>query len=138
MSAQQTEGRLENLTESECMDLLARHHLGRLAVVAEDRPLIFPVNYALGDRVVAIRTADGTKLAAARNAHVAFEIDGIDADAGWSVLVQGVAYEITDAVDRQSELARRLRVEPVAPGSHDRWLGIHPVAITGRRFRPVM
>lgn len=138
MSAQQTEGRLENLTESECMDLLARHHLGRLAVVAEDRPLIFPVNYALGDRVVAIRTADGTKLAAARNAHVAFEIDGQDAGLCWSVLVQGVAYEITDAVDRQSELARRLRVEPVAPGSHDRWLGIHPVAITGRRFRPVM
>jgi uncharacterized protein len=137
MSAQKTEGSLESLTESECVDLLARHHVGRLAVVVEDRPLIFPVNYALGDRIVAIRTADGTKLAAARDAHVAFEIDGYDPDTGhgWSVLVQGVAYDITEAVDRQSELARRMRVEPLAPGSHDRWLGIHPVAITGRRFQ---
>lgn len=139
MSAQETEGSLESLTESECLDLLARHQLGRLAVVAEDQPLIFPVNYALGDRIVAMRTADGTKLAAARSAHVAFEIDGYDQDAGraWSVLVQGVAYDITEALDRQSELARRLRVEPLAPGSHDRWLGIHPVAITGRWFQTV-
>jgi nitroimidazol reductase NimA-like FMN-containing flavoprotein (pyridoxamine 5'-phosphate oxidase superfamily) len=137
MSTQQTATGLETLTESECIDLLATHHIGRLAVVSEDRPLIFPVNYALGDRIVAIRTADGTKLAAAQDAHVAFEIDGYDEDAGrgWSVLVQGVAYEITGAVDRQSVLARRLRVEPLAPGSHDRWLGIHPVVITGRRFQ---
>ena len=99
MSAQKTEGSLESLTESECIDLLATHHAGRLAVVVEDRPLIFPVNYALGDRIMAMRTADGTKLAAARNAHVAFEIDGYDPDAGrgWSVLVQGVAYDITEA-----------------------------------------
>ena len=139
MSAQKMEGSLESLTESECVDLLATHHLGRLAVVVEDQPLIFPVNYALGDRIVAIRTADGTKLAAARSAHVAFEIDGCDPNAGhgWSVIVQGVAYDITEAVDRQSELARRMRVEPLAPGSHDRWLGIHPVAITGRRFQTV-
>ena len=137
MSTQQTEGRLEDLTESECIDLLARHHLGRLAVVVNGRPLVFPVNYALGDRIVAIRTADGTKLSAARNAHVAFEIDGHDVDTAWSVLVQGVAYDITEAADRQSELARRLRLEPLAPGSRDRWLGIHPVTITGRRFGPV-
>lgn len=139
MDVRQTEGSLETLTESECFDLLATHRLGRLAVVIGGRPQIFPVNYALGDRVVAIRTADGTKLAAARNAHVAFEIDGYDADAGsgWSVLVQGVAYEITGAVDRQSELARRLPVEPLAPGTHERWLGIHPVTISGRRFREV-
>jgi nitroimidazol reductase NimA-like FMN-containing flavoprotein (pyridoxamine 5'-phosphate oxidase superfamily) len=139
MSAQKTEGSLDSLTESECIDLLATHHVGRLAVVARERPLIFPVNYALGDRIVAIRTADGTKLAAARNAHVAFEIDGYDPSTGrgWSVVVQGVAYDITEAIDRQSELARRLRVDPLAPGSHDRWLGIHPVAITGRGFQTV-
>jgi uncharacterized protein len=135
MSAQQTEDRPATLTESECIDLLARHHLGRLAVVVEDRPQIFPVNYALGDRVLAIRTSEGTMLAAARSSRVAFEIDGHDAGAGWSVLVQGIAYDITEAVDRQSELARRLRVEPRAPGSYNRWLGIHPVAITGRRFQ---
>jgi uncharacterized protein len=105
--------------------------------VVGGRPLIFPVNYALGDRVIAIRTVEGTKLAAARNSHVAFEVDSYDPDAGsgWSVLVQGVAYEITDAVDRQSRLARRLPVRPLPSGQRDHWLGIHPVAVTGRRFR---
>jgi len=69
---------------------------------------------------------------------VAFESDGHEVDTAWSVLVQGFAYDITEAVDRQSELARRLPVEPLAPGSRNRWLGIHPVTITGRRFRPVI
>jgi uncharacterized protein len=129
---------VNTIPETECIDLLARHRLGRLAIVVDGRPLIFPVNYALGDRVVAIRTADGTKLRAARNSHVAFEIDAYDAEerTGWSVLVQGVAYDITDAVDRQSALARRLPVRPLPPGPHDRWLGIHPVEISGRRFGP--
>lgn len=137
MSTQQPAEVVEAISEKECLDLLRTHRLGRLAVVINGHPLIFPVNYALGDRVVAIRTAEGTKLTAARNAHVAFEIDDYDPDAGtgWSVLVQGVAYEITDALDRQSQLARQLPVQPLPPGTHDRWLGIHPVAITGRRFR---
>jgi uncharacterized protein len=138
MTTQQTGGRLEAITESECIDLLATHDFGRFAVVVNGRPLIFPVNYALGHRVVAIRTADGTKLAAARNAHVAFEIDGYDAEArtGWSVLLQGVAYDITEAIDRQSELARRLPVRPLPAATADRWLGIHPYEISGRRFQP--
>jgi nitroimidazol reductase NimA-like FMN-containing flavoprotein (pyridoxamine 5'-phosphate oxidase superfamily) len=138
MSTQRTDSSLEHLTEAECLDLLAAHHLGRLAVVVDGQPQIFPVNYAFGDRIVAIRTADGTKLTAARNAHVAFEIDDCDADgtAGWSVVVHGVAYDITEAPDRQSALARQLGVQPLAPGRRDRWLGIHPVGITGRRFQP--
>jgi nitroimidazol reductase NimA-like FMN-containing flavoprotein (pyridoxamine 5'-phosphate oxidase superfamily) len=130
-------GSLETIPEEECEDLLVRHHLGRIAVVAGGRPLIFPVNYVYDHRVIAIRTADGTKLATAPNSHVAFEIDDYDplARLGWSVLVQGVAYEITDAVDRQSQLARMLPVQPLAPGERNRWIGIHPTAVSGRRFR---
>lgn len=137
MDTQQRAGEVETISETECLDLLTTHSLGRLAVVVSGRPLIFPVNYALGDRVIAIRTVEGTKLAAARNSYVAFEIDSHDPDAGigWSVLVQGVAYEITEAVDRQSRLARRLPVRPLPSGLRAHWLGIHPVAITGRRFR---
>lgn len=130
-------GSLETISEEECQDLLVRHDLGRIAVVASGRPLIFPVNYAYGHRVIAIRTADGTKLATAPNTHVAFEIDGYDPSTGrgWSVLVQGVAYEITDAIDRQSQLARMLPVQPLAPGERSRWIGVHPTAVSGRRFQ---
>jgi len=131
-------GDLQAISEDECYDLLARHNLGRLAVVADGQPLIFPLNYSLGDRVIAFRTAPGTKLMRAENHRVAFEIDGYDAASAtwWSVLVQGVAYEITKAVDRQSILARQLSVWPLAPGQREHWVGIHPTEVSGRRFHP--
>lgn len=127
---------VRTMTEEECEDLLLKHNLGRIAVLAGKQPLIFPVNYAYGHRVIAFRTAEGTKLAAAPFTHVAFEIDGYDSStgAGWSVVVQGVAYEITDAMDRQSQLVRRLPVLPVAPGERNHWIGIHPTNVSGRRF----
>jgi hypothetical protein len=105
--------------------------------MAGEQSLIFPVNYTYGHRMIAFRTAEGTKLAAAPYARVAFEIDGYDpaTGIGWSVVVQGVAYEITDAVDRQSQLARRLPVLPLAPGERNHWIGIHPTNVSGRRFR---
>ncbi len=119
---------METIAEKECVDLLERHHLGRIVLLAGEQPLIFPVNYAYGDRVIAFRTGPGIKLATASHAHVAFEIDDFDphTGAGWSVVVQGVAYEITDAVDRQSQLARRLHVRPLAPGQRDHWIGDPP------------
>lgn len=130
----------ETIPEVECYDLLVRHHLGRIAVVAGEQPLIFPVNYAYGHRVIAFCTAEGTKLATAPNAHVAFEIDGYEASTGvgWSVVVQGVAYEITEAVDRQSQLACSLPVQPLAPGERNRWIGIHRTNVSGRRFRAMI
>ena len=133
----ETSASLETMAEEECIELLVRHHLGRIAVLAGGQPLIFPVNYAYGDRLIAFRTGTGTKLASAPNARVAFEIDDYDpvTGAGWSVVVQGVAYEITDAVDRQSQLARQLLVTPLAPGQRDHWIGVHPTEMSGRRFR---
>jgi nitroimidazol reductase NimA-like FMN-containing flavoprotein (pyridoxamine 5'-phosphate oxidase superfamily) len=128
---------LESLSQDECYDLLARHNMGRIGVVADGQPLIFPVNYSLGDRVIAFRTAPGTKLTRADNQPVAFEIDGYDESTAvwWSVLLQGIAYEMTRAMDRQSTLARQLPVRPLAPGEREHWVGIHPTRITGRRFR---
>ena len=138
MSTRGTAADLEVLPEDECFELLARHRLGRVAVVAAGQPLIFPVNYALGDRVIAFRTAEGTKLATAPNSHVAFEIDGYDqaSGVGWSVVLQGVAYEITNAVDRHSQLTRSLPVQPLAPGEREHWIGILPTELSGRRFGP--
>jgi nitroimidazol reductase NimA-like FMN-containing flavoprotein (pyridoxamine 5'-phosphate oxidase superfamily) len=65
-------GNLDAVSEDECYNLLAGHNWGRLGVVADGQPLIFPVNYSLGDRVIAFRTAPGTKLMRAENQRVAF------------------------------------------------------------------
>lgn len=90
----QTE-QLQEIDARECWELLAGGTVGRIGVIVEGRPEIFPVNYSLdASESVIIRTAIGTKLEAAVNHHVVFEVDEIDPDllSGWSVVVHGVAH----------------------------------------------
>lgn len=125
----------QELTRSECFDLLAEVHLGRVAVLDDFGPIVLPVNFILDRHTVLFRTDEGTKLdAAARGGRVAFEVDGTDAAArtGWSVMVRGEAVEVTDP----AELARlrELSLEPFAPGARARYVRILPAAVTGRRI----
>jgi uncharacterized protein len=125
--------RLDELSRDECLELLATPQLGRLAVVVHEEPLIFPVNYALHNGCVVFRTDPGTKLSAAADRVVVFEIDGTDAPSheGWSVIVRGTAREEQDAA--QIRELDRLPLRPWAPGDKGHWLRIHSSAITGRR-----
>jgi uncharacterized protein len=123
------------LTKSECFALLARERLGRVAVVDDDGPVVFPVNFVLDRHMVVFRTDEGTKLdAACRGSPVAFEVDGSDpaAHTGWSVLVRGEAIEVTGP----GELARlrKLPLAPWAPGAKTHYVRILPAALTGRRI----
>jgi uncharacterized protein len=124
------------LSEAECLQLLGEHDLGRVAIVVDGRPEIFPVNYAVGVDVIAFRTAEGTKLSHAPMTHVAFEVDGVDRAQGvaWSVVVKGVASEITHALGRVPEAVRRLALDPMAPGRREHWLTIQRQEVSGRRF----
>ena len=128
---------VEILSEQECLELLRSHRVGRIALTYDGQPLVFPVNYATDDRAVVFRTAPGMKLTEAPMAKVAFEIDEVDSATGvaWSVMVQGVAYEITAALDHLSERMRELVVEPMAPGERRNWVAIVRREISGRRFR---
>jgi len=125
----------QELTKSECFALLSGVRLGRVAVVDDQGPIVFPVNFILDRHMVVFRTDEGTKLdAAARGSRVAFEIDGTDeaARTGWSVLIRGEATEVTDP----AELARlrKLRVSPWAPGAKTHYVRILPAKLTGRRI----
>ena len=128
---------LEEISEDECLRLLERHDLGRIAVVVNGQPLIFPVNYGLSHRIVTFRTAYGTKLSYAPGSNVAFEIDEYApaSRVGWSVLVQGVAIDATTALDDVSWTARGATPHPLAPGVKIHRLAIRPTRITGRRFK---
>jgi uncharacterized protein len=125
----------QELTKSECFALLARERLGRVAVVDDRGPVMFPVNFVIDRHMVIFRTDAGTKLdTACRGSRVAFEIDGTDATAhtGWSVLVRGEAIEVTDP----DELARlrKLPLDPWAPGAKAHYVRILPAVLTGRRI----
>ena len=123
------------LGRAACLDLLARTAIGRLAVTVGTTPAVFPVNYALLDGDIVIRTAAGTKLhAATRGVDVAFEIDGFDPlyHTGWSVVVVGPADEVTDP--GRLARARHLALRPWAEGHRDHLLRIRTETVTGRRL----
>ncbi len=127
---------LEELSETDCLELLERHQIGRIALVVDGQPLIFPVNYGISHRIISFRTAHGTKLSFAPGSNVAFEIDEYEPSTGvgWSVLVQGVAVDATTALDDVSWMARGASPRPFAPGVRIHRLAIRPTQITGRRF----
>ena len=128
---------IEELSQTECLRLLAAHEVGRVAVVVDGRPVILPVNYRTDDGTVVFRTDAGTKLQGAAMSHVAFEIDEIDQDSheGWSVLLEGVGQDITDTVDARSEELRILPVSPWAPGDKAYWIKVVPRGLSGRSLR---
>ena len=127
------------LSEDECYALLATAEIGRLAVNAEDRPLVFPVNFGLDGTTIVIRTHPGTKLAAAEHAKVSFEVDDLDprTRSGWSVLVLGTAEPLTGAEGAAVVLdTLAVGVRPWAPGDYGTWVRLTPEGISGRRIVP--
>jgi nitroimidazol reductase NimA-like FMN-containing flavoprotein (pyridoxamine 5'-phosphate oxidase superfamily) len=128
---------LEKLGESECYNLLATETVGRVGLLVQGRPEVLPVNYALDGTTVLFRTAEGSVLNDASLCVVAFETDWVDeaSHAGWSVMVQGVAQDIGDAIDATSERLRRLSLITWAPGTRQRWFRIDADKVTGRRIR---
>ena len=127
---------LEVLDEDECLALLGSADVGRVGVVVDGQPLIFPVNHVLEGRSIVVRTDSARMLGGASLAKVAFEVDGFDAGArsGWTVLVEGIGNDVTDALDATSEHLQSVPVTPWAPGAKARLLRIDVRTITGRRF----
>jgi len=138
MRARKPESQLEEIPAAECWELLSRHDMGRIAIVVDGKPQIFPVNYGLKGKVIVFRTAAGAKLAHAPESPVAFEVDEYDASAGagWSVMVQGTGRDVTEAADDFSWTARGARVHPAAPGDKLHLIAVNPTLISGRRFGP--
>lgn len=125
---------LHALNESECRALLADRQVGRVAVMTPDGPHIVPVNYALVDDSVVVRTSPFTVLATyAPSSTLAFEIDDLDNSTrtGWSVLVRGKAEVVFDS--RELEYVRRVwQPEPWADGSRNVHVRIWICDLTGR------
>ena len=84
-------GRLVTIAEEECYRLLAGEVVGRIAFDTVEGPAVVPVNYALVDGTLHVRTVPDGYVARGRT--VAFEVDSVDLArwTGWSVLVNGPA-----------------------------------------------
>jgi uncharacterized protein len=123
------------LEADECWPLLEARHLGRLAFVDQDGPMVLPINYVVVDGVVVFRTTAGGKLdAAVRGDRLAFEIDGFDAleQTGWSVVVRGAAEVVTDGAELG--LLQGMPLVSWAPGLKPIYIRLEAAVVTGRRI----
>jgi nitroimidazol reductase NimA-like FMN-containing flavoprotein (pyridoxamine 5'-phosphate oxidase superfamily) len=127
---------LEVLDEEECFRMLATTDVGRIAVVLGGAPLVFPINYAVVDHTVVVRTAAGAKLTAAGRGQITIEADHLDSATrtGWSVMVRGRADEITGQDPASVCALRSVDLHPWA-GDKPVWLRIIPDVVSGRRLR---
>lgn len=129
-------GFLTRLPPEECLALLATRRLGRLAYVARAGvPDVVPVNYAVHDRALLLRSGPGPKLQAAeRGDVVAFEVDDLDEDAhtGWSVVVTGRARRLP--LEEQRSLPEDALPVAWAKGPRYAVIRVRPSRLDGRRL----
>jgi len=115
-----------DLPRRECVELLRRNHVGRLAFTFHDRVDIEPISFVFADEWLYGRTSPGTKLATVRHhPWVAFEVDEIEGRFDWrSVVVHGAMYLLDpDGGDREREtyataveLLRHIDADTLTPG----------------------
>jgi nitroimidazol reductase NimA-like FMN-containing flavoprotein (pyridoxamine 5'-phosphate oxidase superfamily) len=126
---------LEHLTTAECWDLLGSHPVGRIGVLIDSAPEIYPVTHLVDQQTIVFRTDTGSKLRGIdRSPSVCYQVDGLDEEdcTGWSVLVKGRAAEVVFAEDIRALLERSLPFWSLGDRAH--WIRIVPREVTGRHL----
>src|SRR5262245_39183071 len=136
------------LSERECLKVLGRNRVGRLAFVRGRGVDIEPIGYAQDRDWLYLRSAWGTKIEAIEhNPYVAFEVDEIDGPVDWrSVVAHGTIYMLpSDATSQRREYERAVaalrRHDPSALRADDKTpqrdivYGVHVDQLSGRRAR---
>jgi nitroimidazol reductase NimA-like FMN-containing flavoprotein (pyridoxamine 5'-phosphate oxidase superfamily) len=138
--------RIHELNRAECIGILERNNVGRIAFSFHDRVDLEPVHYVYADGWLHGRTSPGTKLATLRHhPWVAFEVDEVQALHDWqSVIVHGVVH-IPDldrsasdkkAYEASLDLVRHLIPEALEHDDPTPWreviFRIHLDEVTGR------
>jgi hypothetical protein len=131
-----SEGRLQELTETECLELLRSRRVGRVAYADDQGIAVVPVNYVVHQGNILFRTSPHTSLGQhVRAKPVAFEVDDIEdrSRSGWSVLVRGAALleDPDDLPDHPDE-----RPAPWPKGTRSMYVRIALRSVSGRRLTP--
>ena len=124
------------LSPDECRELLGAGLVGRAALSTPVGPHIVPVNYAVVDDSIVLRTSPYSVLGGhARGTTVAFEVDQFDYERqrGWSVVARGRADAVTDA-DELHRIKTVWDPQVWASGQRNLYLRIRWTELTGRRL----
>jgi nitroimidazol reductase NimA-like FMN-containing flavoprotein (pyridoxamine 5'-phosphate oxidase superfamily) len=125
---------LQVLSREECLCLIEGVPVGRVGMIVGGVAVIVPVNFAVFGGDVVFRTGTGSKLTAAVDRHVlTLEVDSVDVAtrSGWSVLITGVASEVTRPDDVAAIDA--LELQSWVPGRR-RYIRIRADEVGGRRL----
>jgi nitroimidazol reductase NimA-like FMN-containing flavoprotein (pyridoxamine 5'-phosphate oxidase superfamily) len=120
----------------ECRELLGAGLVGRVAVSTPMGPHIVPVNYAVVDDSVILRTSPYSVLGShARGAILALEIDQFDytRQRGWSVVARGRADAVTSA-EELNHIRHVWEPNAWAAGQRNLYLRVRWSELTGRRL----
>jgi nitroimidazol reductase NimA-like FMN-containing flavoprotein (pyridoxamine 5'-phosphate oxidase superfamily) len=127
--------RLEELSTEECWTLVeSADPLARIAWNGSTGPALIPVNYAVHDRSIWIRTTAYSAMAEEIDESlVAVLIDDVDRKThlGWSVALRGRS-EILYHQDQVPDRVRALSTWP--GGARPLWVHLAPRDVTGRRL----
>lgn len=127
-----------DLSTDECRELLSAGLVGRVAVCTPVGPHIVPVNYAVVDDSVVLRTSPYSVLGShARGSILAVEIDTFDYERqrGWSVVARGRAEAVTGAEDL-NHIRSVWDPRAWASGQRNLYLRVRWSELTGRRLGP--
>ena len=138
--------RIAVMRSADCLALLERHTVGRIAYTFRNRVDIAPIHYVYSDGWLFARTSDGSKMTTLRHVPwVAFEVDEVDGVFDWkSVVVHGAVYRMArDGAPGEAklwskgmELLKRIVPETGTPDDPMPFrtvvFGIHVDTISGR------
>ena len=126
-----------DLSQEECRRLIGAGVGGRMALSSPNGPHIVPVNYAVVDDAIVVRTSPYSVLGTyGRDNTLAFEVDQFDyhRQRGWSVVARGRGEVV---VDREELEHIRATWEPrpwAAAGARGLHLRLRWTELTGRRI----
>jgi uncharacterized protein len=96
---------IQDLSEQESLDLVARVRFGRLGCAADGQPYVVPMNFAVQDRNIYAFSTIGKKIEYLRlNPRICLQVDEISTGQKWkSVIVLGRYHEVLNTAAEEGE-----------------------------------
>lgn len=116
---------VEDLTESEIVEILSRVGYAHLACCRDNRPYVVPVHYAYDDGMIFIFTTEGKKFEIIReNPNVCLQIEEVVDNQHWtSVIIEGTAEQIKHGPEHDRALEKIVAENPtLTPAVSIRWM----------------
>lgn len=123
-----------DIGRQDCERLLRSGVIGRVALSTPEGPHIVPVNYAVVDDTIVVRTSSYSVLGTyGHNAMLAFEVDHIDPvqECGWSVVARGRCWAELDP-DQVAAIRQGWEPRPWASSNRNLYLRLRWESIAGR------